>query len=86
MEPLAFRPRRVLVPYAELHHVHKSNNHEPSKPESAQGHDMMMTMQMWFQATTHVTLWFKSWHITSPTWYSPLQPWPVLCLYSVPTA
>lgn len=25
----------------------------------------MMTMQMWFQATTKVTLWFKEWSIDS---------------------
>lgn len=34
------------------------------------GDDTMMQMQMWFQTTTHVTLWFKSWHITSPLWYA----------------
>lgn len=29
---------------------------------------MMMMMQMYFTATTHVTLWFQRWHTNSSAW------------------
>ena len=35
--------------------------------QAGQTMDMMM-MQMWFEATTKVTLWFKAWHIQDPVW------------------
>ncbi|KAK9828662.1 hypothetical protein WJX72_001385 [[Myrmecia] bisecta] len=31
---------------------------------------MVMTMQMWFEATTAVTLWFRSWHTHTVTAYA----------------
>ena len=35
---------------------------------------MMMMMQMYFTATTHVTLWFQRWHTNSSAWcYPPLS-------------
>ena len=32
---------------------------------------MMMMMQMYFTATTHVTLWFQRWHTNSSAWCHP---------------
>ncbi|KAK9813836.1 hypothetical protein WJX73_001095 [Symbiochloris irregularis] len=47
------------------HHLHHQAQSGAAFPSEA----MMMTMQMWFQTTTTVTLWFKAWHISSPLWY-----------------
>lgn len=33
----------------------------------------MMMMQMYFTASTHVTLWLKQWHTHSSIWYSLLS-------------
>lgn len=35
------------------------------------GMGMMMMMQMYFTATTHVTLWFQRWHTNSSAWCHP---------------
>lgn len=32
----------------------------------------MMMMQMYFTASTHVTLWLKEWHTGTPIWYGQL--------------
>ena len=37
----------------------------------AAGMGMMMMMQMYFTATTHVTLWFQRWHTNSSAWCHP---------------
>lgn len=55
----------------ELPHRHHLGGH--TKKPTAENHDhssmeMLMTMQMWFQATTDVTLWFKQWKIDEPLW------------------
>ena len=40
----------------------------------AAGMGMMMMMQMYFTATTHVTLWFQRWHTNSSAWCHPPLP------------
>ena len=32
----------------------------------------MMMMQMYFTASTHVTLWLKEWHTNTAIWYGHL--------------
>lgn len=41
------------------------NQPSPSMMHSDSSSDMMMMMQMWFEATTKVTLWFREWKIDS---------------------
>ncbi|CAL5221667.1 g3896 [Coccomyxa viridis] len=47
-----------------------SSNHVHESSEGHHGVGMMMMMQMYFTATTHVTLWFQRWHTSSSAWYA----------------
>lgn len=37
----------------------------------------MMMMQMYFTASTHVTLWLEQWHTHTSVWYRPLSSVPL---------
>ena len=48
-----------------MHGMMDSMASSPSPTVMPNHHSMQMSMQMWFQATDHVVLWFREWKVSS---------------------